>query len=301
MGPLGASVPQARAYNPDMTARRCFAVALLLLVFAASAGAEPWPGDEAVEFGSGLPAEFEPSGAVWHPQRETLFVVGDGGELAELTSGGKLLNLWEIGGDLEAVAHAGGRLYLAREHPDAILEFDPERGTMTGAEWDLTPFLRGKKNRGLEALTFAEGAFYAGLQADGRIHVFELGEAGVVRPLRVLDGPHDEDLSGLHYEPATGVLYAIYDGADLLVELDLDAEPLREYPLPGAAQEAVALIASCPWNRGVLVVGEDESGELWRYSFPLSCENRWLLWAALGAACACLAIGVNWFVRRPAG
>jgi hypothetical protein len=144
----------------------------------------PFPGTlPGADISSGLPGGFEPSGAAWHLRLQQLFVIDDSGTLASLAPNGALLNSWTIGGDLEGVCIAdpdSPMVYIARENPDAILEFDIEAGVVKRT-FDLTATLTGPDDRGMEALTFVRnasqpegGRFYAGLQNDGRVYVFRL-------------------------------------------------------------------------------------------------------------------------------
>ena len=71
----------------------------------------------------------EPSGICWHAQRKTLFVVGDAGDVCELTTDGTVIKEKHVrNADFEGITHdpATGLLYLAVEGAEAILELDPE-------------------------------------------------------------------------------------------------------------------------------------------------------------------------------
>lgn len=75
-----------------------------------------------------LPEIVEPSDVVYHPTRRTLFVVGDEGDLAEVSLDGKLLRTAHLGGDLEAITvdPVSGSLFVAREGHEIILEVKPD-------------------------------------------------------------------------------------------------------------------------------------------------------------------------------
>ncbi len=266
-------------------ARRSLILTSLFLVVVglsgpvAPAGAADWPADAGVEIGragepGGLPEDYEPSGAVWHPVRQTLVIVGDSGRVSELDPYGGGSTTWEIGGDLEGITIADpddGLVYLAVERPDGILEFDLATGTLTGNQWDLTPWLQGPENSGLEALTCVDGHFYAGLQDDGTISVFELMVGGGVQYLSTI-APHEgrDDISGLHYDTCTGLLFAIHDSHDVIVEMTADGTFLREYELAGDNQEGVALIGGGTSGRTTIFIAED-AGEVWRYEqYPIA-------------------------------
>ncbi len=270
-----------------MPPTRHFAALMLVIVsvvYSAHArtarAAPPWPGDAGVEIGligqaGGLPSGYEPSGAAWHAGLGMLVIVGDDGDVSIMEADGSNKTTWTPGGDLEAVAIAdpGDTLvYLGREHPDAVLEFDLATGLLTGNSWDLTPYMTGAINSGLEALTYVDGLFYAGHQGEGNIYVFDLQPAGVVQHLATLPPPGGRtDVSGLDFDPATGTLYAIYDSFNVIVEMTADGTFLSEYTLAGDNQEGVAIVKSCPAVEAEVFIAEDP-GEVWRYGgYPVAC------------------------------
>jgi hypothetical protein len=264
-----------REYSDLMqrAAHRLLITAVLLqAASAAPGGATDWPADSGVEIGrmgepGGLPGGFEPSGAVWHAGRNRLIVVDDGGIVCELNPAGGLVS-WDLGGDLEAVTladPAGSIVFVGVENPDGVVEFDLATGAPTGNAWDLTPWLQGPGNQGLEALTFVDGLFYAGLQDNGDLFIFDLQAGGSVQHLGTR-ASHDgrDDLSGMHYDACTGVLYAIHDSHDVIVETLADGTFLREYDLAGDNQEGVALIGESGDSTTTLFIAED-AGEVWQY------------------------------------
>src|SRR5262245_55052012 len=58
----------------------------------------PTPG---ADVGFGLPVGYEASGVVWHPLRQKLYVVGDGGSVARMEASGASVVLTAVAGDLE--------------------------------------------------------------------------------------------------------------------------------------------------------------------------------------------------------
>ena len=239
--------------------------------------ADPFPCDaDGVEIGSDLPAGYEPSGAVWHSLFEALFIVGDDGQVSMLDDDGSNVTTWNVAGDLEGICVADPEsdfVYVGVEHPDSILEFNHATGTVFRT-FDLTPWMTGPSNNGLEALTFVAdeshpegGLFYAGLQADGRIYVFDLPIASsvaseVVTHIATLTPVAGRtDLSGLDYHRESEILYAVFDGSDALRAMEPDMTFLSEWDLPGNDQEGIAF-AGCE-----MFVSEDVGKEVWRYSF----------------------------------
>ncbi len=262
-------------------------MAALLLSLPSPALSAPWPGDGGTNITGDLPATYEPSGILWHNRLETLFLVHDKGWVARLESDGTY-DAWNVGGDLEAIAVADASsdyLYLGVEQPDdSILEFRISTGTLTGKSWDLTPWMTGPDNSGLEALTFVPdghhpygdgngrtrsgGLFYAGLQYDGRVYIFDVnlsssGEVDYVADFSPASAPAT-DLSDMWYDTGTRTLYLLHDGADTVREMLTDNTPLAEYTLPGTGQEGVAFVRTSP-AEGYLYITDDSLHTVVRY------------------------------------
>lgn len=256
--------------------------ALVASLAPAALAADAWPGVEAAEIDGGLTPGYEPSDAVWHTRLGQLFLVGDGGTLTRLDRNGGNVQNWNIGGDLEGVCvpfPESDFVYVGVENPDSILEFDLESGAVTRT-FDLTPWMTGAANSGLEALTFvpddqdAEGGlFYAALQETGVIYVFRcpilssdtstaVEFVGTLTPV-----PGRNDIAGLDYQRATGLLWVLYDASNRLRVIQLDNTLVREYEVPGTEQEGFAL-------------GECEAfvawdvGQFWRYRFPVTDDDE---------------------------
>ncbi len=253
----------------------------ILLCCACTAPAQlvPWPGGPGTEIGKagqpgGLPAGYEPSGAVWHPGRDSLLVVSDNGTLSELPLGGGPIASWPLAGDLEGLTvkdPASPLVYVGIESPDSVVEFDLATGALTGNSWNLTPWMTGPSNDGLEALAYVEGEFWAGLQLDGTIFRFALQPGGQVLFLGSMPSHLGRaDLAGLDYDACTGVVFAIHDAANVIVEYDASGAFLREYALAGADQEGVALQGGAPTGATTIWIAQD-SGAVMRYeSYPVA-------------------------------
>lgn len=130
-----------------------------------------------------LPHGYEPSGGAWQTRIRKLFLVDDGGTVTSMDTSGNNVQNWTLRGDLEGVAVANSQtsfVYVGVEMPEQIKEFDFVTG-LVRRTFDLTPWMHGGTNQGLEALAFVPdllnpegGLFYAGLQLDGKIYVFQL-------------------------------------------------------------------------------------------------------------------------------
>jgi hypothetical protein len=271
---------------------------LFVNCFGLSEGAEPFPPESlpGVAIGGNLPAGYETSGIVWHSRLQKFFLISDGGVVSSMNADGSGVTNWYPGGDLEGITIARPQsnfVYVGIEHPDSIREFNITTGLMTRT-FTLTSWMTGADNSGLEALTFVPdandpegGLFYAGLQATGQIFVFRLPilsstTSTTVTYIRTIPARNGvTDISDMHYEASQGVLYAIYDSANLLRAMEPDGTLIRELVLPGNDQEGITL-------KGIeLYIGEDYGGggNVFRYSpfkvFPqpdLNADAKVNLW-----------------------
>ena len=241
------------------------------------AAEDPWFGGSGVEIGGSLNAGYEPSGLVWHPRLEYAFMVGDDGDVTQIDYDGTIINSWFPGGDLEGITIAdkeSNYIYLGVEQPDAIREFDLSTGTLTGKTWQLTDWMTGPDNSGLEGLTFVPnghhpyspsssgGLFYAGLQADGKIYVFDVDLSGSdvnhIDTITVVSGM--SGISGLNYDVKTKILSAVFSSTSRYIKMKADGTVSGEYQLPGNNQEGVAVTPD-----GVIYIAEDVGPEVWRF------------------------------------
>ncbi len=253
-----------------------YATAFVLLFIPgiqAAHAEEAWPGST----GTTIATLSEPSGVIWHADRQSLFVVEDNGWLRELSSSGTVLHSWNVGGDLEGVtiAESSDLLYLGIEHPDSIKEFSLSSGSFTGKVWDLTPFMQGADNQGLEGLTYMNGIFLAGLQADGKIYSFDvnLSQGGDVQFIESIlpYSSYTSDISDLYYDDETEVVYALYDSRNRMVTLNSELELLNRYALPGDNQEGVTVVPDCDAGVADVYIGEDDGQVMLYTGFPVSC------------------------------
>jgi uncharacterized protein YjiK len=205
----------------------------------------------------------EPSGICFHPSRKTLFVVSDEGEIAEIETDGSPVFRHEIPGDLEGVTvnPQTGLLYVIIEGEDIILEFDPDKREVT-RRFPLNRAFGGDPNfiekkeegydNGIESIEFIEdgshpegGTFYIGNQWDPPrvIEVFvplksSKEKESRARILRVLPLEMN-DPAAMFYDSKTGLLNVVSDADNILVEITLDGEIVREYAFLGDNQEGI--------------------------------------------------------------
>jgi len=216
-----------------------------------------------------LPAGYETSGLAWHSRLQKLLTVSDGGTVSSMNTDGSGLVNWSVPGDLEGICVANAQsdyVYIGVEHPDSILEFNIRTGTVTRT-FDLTAWMTGADNQGLEGLTFVPssdsaegGVFYAGLQADGRIYLFELPivssstSTNVTFKGTITLEAGLADIADLSYDDESGVLLSVFDGPNRLKATTRTGQLLQEWQLPGTEQEGIL------FHNGALYVGEDYGG-----------------------------------------
>ncbi len=204
-----------------------------------------------------LPYQYETSGLTWHDGLQKLFAVSDEGIVSMMNADGSDLVNWNVPGDLEALTvadHSSNLIYIGVENPDSILEFDVITGQVTRT-FDLTDWMTGADNQGLEALAFVPdishpegGLFYAGLQSDGRIYQFALPIVSnssstavtFVQSMAIEGG--STDLAGLAYDPSSDLLLAMFDSIDQLNVIDRDGQLRSRWTVPGVGQEAVIFV-----------------------------------------------------------
>ena len=222
----------------------------------------------------------EPSGIVWHPRLNKYIWVDDGGWVRFTDTDGQMAKAVYLGGDIEGITIAdvdSDYYYVGIENPDSIKEVHIWTDTVTRT-FNLTPWMNGTENQGLEALTFVTdsehpegGRFYAGHQEEGSIYKFSLpiktsSSSTVVQYEGKITIGGRSDLSGLCYHAPSHIVYALFDSSDEIVLLDPEGSILDEWSAPGDAQEGLA-IRDC-----TLTIAED-SGEIWVYSWLLeACD-----------------------------
>lgn len=228
-----------------------------------------------VDIGTGLPANYEPSAADWHEDLHRLLLVSDEGVVTMMNADGSHVTNWNVGGDLEGITDVddgGDFVYVGVEHPDGVKELNIATGQVTRI-FDLTPWMKGPDNSGLEALIFVPsgsspegGYFYAGHQGEGSIYVFELPiktspRSTAVRFVRTFTPVAGRtDISDLDYDADLQMLYAIYDSANKLTTLTTDGTVVSEMNLPHDDQEGFARNRMCD-----VVVAQDSGRKVWLY------------------------------------
>ncbi len=238
-----------------------------------------WPGSPGFHGNIDQQEIKDPSGICFHPQRKTLFVVSDEGQVYEMQTDGTPLFRQRLPGDLEdiTVDPATGLLYIPVEGADVILEYDPDRWEVVrrfpvnrqyGANPEYLKKLTDQYDNGLEALVFVPdedhpegGTFYAGNQEDPAC-LLEL-----LVPLKSSQAPEAEariirvlptkirDPGALYYDGRRKLLYAVSDSDNILLEISLDGRIRKEWAFPGNGQEGLT------WDdQGYFYIAQDPAG-----------------------------------------
>lgn len=219
----------------------------------------------------------EPSGVVWHPGLERLFVVGDEGRIAELDREGRPIGERRIAGNLEDVAvHPNtGHLFLLAEIQSELILYDPltreERRRWRLDRAGLLGEPPAERNQGFEGLAFrvepsrpGGGLLYLVHQRAPAMVVAiafdparpggDLGPDVVVERLAL---PGYTDLTAATYVPDLERLLVIADSRDRIVVLRAAGAVEAEVVLPGLQQEGLGFDGA-----GRLWVADDRGGLL---------------------------------------
>lgn len=211
----------------------------------------------------------EPSGIAYHPQRETLFVVDDGGMVFEIDLNGditaqkRLDPLYAPKYDPEGITvnQWTGRLYIAAEKLDGILEVDPNTSEIMGLyevintdEEGNELFKRG--GNGFEGITFIQGGtpeedeIYICNQDDPPVVLIvnappkaegRLMEKNLLKVKRRFSMPY-KDLSGITYYKPRNTLFILNDKNNFLFETTREGKILNQWNIPGKDQEGIEIV-----------------------------------------------------------
>ncbi len=261
------------------------ALFLAILIAGCSAMSQPRPVSPSIVFpfewvGNIDKVKFnEPSGICWHSQRNTLFVVGDEGDVCEIKTDGTLVKQKRIRhADFEGITHdpSTGLLYIAVEEEELIIELDPDTFAVL-REFSLPRTLGGRTvmkagGQGVEALTFVPdathpegGTFCVGNQSFSLVNEQDMSAVFVVElPLRSKTGrpklishfkPGVVDISGLYCDVADGHIFVISDLCNIILEYSSSFELLHEYAFPGDNQEGITVD-----DAGFMYIAQDSGG-----------------------------------------
>jgi uncharacterized protein YjiK len=225
---------------------------------------------------------IEPSGIVFYPNRGTLFVVGDEGDICEIHPDGTVVKQKRIRhADFEGITYdpSSGFLYIAEERVEKILEVSSDDFSVL-REFSIDRTFKNaivlkEGGQGIESITFVPdskhpegGTFFIsnqGFTLDNQEDPSALFE--VEAPLRSGSGKDLKariirmyslgiiDLSGLHYDKSNDRLYIISDATNSLFEITRKGEILKSYAFPGDNQEGIAID-----NENNIYIAQDTGG-----------------------------------------
>lgn len=218
----------------------------------------------------------EPSGIAFHSDRGTLFVVGDHGDVAELTRDGKVLHSAKLGsrGFEGITVGPNGRLFVLEEKKSPKLyELDPDSLEIQ-AEYEVDTKIHGQRILGDDANKSAEGvcyvpeqlAFYCVNQQPPRLVKLKVpldkkdGKAKAVESID-LSAVIAYQASDITYDRASGHFLITEsssgEGLGWVYELTLEGKLVRKVPLPGKRAEGLALD-----DTGRAFIADDAGGVL---------------------------------------
>lgn len=215
------------------------------------------------------------------PHRRTLFgITNSDPHVVELSTEGRLLRTIPIDGlkDPEAIEYvAPGRYVVAEERAQRLVEIGIDAETRrihAAAAPRLTIAIGGGAgNKGFEGLAYDPGArrLFVGKERDP-LRIYEVtgfaGQADGAPDIRIVDRPARDralfirDLSGLHFDAASGHLLVLSHESRLVLELDDDGRPIGKLSLRGGEH---GLAGDVPQAEG-LAIGDD--GTLYVVSEP---------------------------------
>ena len=250
------------------------------LVYSAPAD---WPaesqGENLAQSLSVYNAGFEASGIAYHHELGFL-IVGDDGDVANVSAVGVVDEYQFLGGDFEGIAIKNGTAdfaYIASENTSAIIEISLPSLSMTGRSWSLQLAKNG--GLGFEGITFVpqseapvawgqatyDGFFVAASQADTELRIFDIDtRESSVSPMVPLASIETgaSDLSGLHFSANTRRLYALHDSANTLTEINLNGVTLAVYMTPESGAEEGVVLVEPPNSEEAYIVLTDDAGPI---------------------------------------
>ncbi|UCJ17849.1 SdiA-regulated domain-containing protein [Pseudomonas sp. MM211] len=222
------------------------------------------------------------SALTYDPLRKSLFTVtNQNSRLIELSLDGKVLREIELVGfgDPEAVEYvAPGIFVIADERPQRMVEVRIDDTTTRVDAADGQQLSLGlemeAKNKGFEGLAYdlAGKRLFVAKERDPlriyEVHGFPHLDPNSPSAIRIIDdrqrdeGLFVRDLSSLQYVAGSGHLLALSDDSRLLVEMNIEGEPVSSLSLIGGQQ---GLKESVPQAEGIAM---DENGVIYMISEP---------------------------------
>lgn len=229
-----------------------------------------------------LPAFNEPSGIAYHADRNTLFVVGDEGDIGEISLDGSLQRQTRLtNASLEGITidPTANLLYIAVEGADEILQVDPVSFEIMN-RYALEQFLGDRKvltknKHGLEGVAFIGNPTigisslwitnqvldHKNPQDISGVFAYALPEETLNdnAPLKLQSIIESKtvDLAGIFYHEASSHLFVVSDNENKMIEMDTDGNTIATFSLPGSTQEGITRD-----HEGFFYIAQDSGGIL---------------------------------------
>jgi hypothetical protein len=119
------------------------------------------------------------------------------------------------------------------------------------------------------------GLFYVGSQYNGDMGVFDINTS-ISGSFTLVDtiSTGRSDLAGLSWNSDTQLLYASYDGYDLMSEMTSDGTVVNEYSMDSTNQEGIEVIPDCASGTATLFVADDGGPNIWSYAnYPIDTDT----------------------------
>ena len=218
----------------------------------------------------------EPSAIAFHPGRGTLYVVGDRGDVAELSRDGRVLRQANLAGrGFEGVTVGpNGRLFaLEEKKTPKLYELDPQT-LQVKAEFEVDTKLHGervlgdKDNKSAEGLCYVpeQNAFYCVNQDPPRLVKLEVpldGKKGKAQAVEAVDLSKviSHQASDITYDRASGHFLVTESssgkGSGSVYELTREGKLVTRKDVPGLRAEGLALDGT-----GRAFIADDAGGVL---------------------------------------
>ncbi len=254
-----------------------------------------WPAGAGIDIGlvslAVTVSAFDASGLVYDSILGQLIGIGDDGDIVTMNTDGSGVSAFSVSGDPEDVTVAvegSNIIYLSDENAGTVSAFDLSSGALTGASWSVSAYISTAAKLGIEAMTFVPngyhpyadgtsgGLFYVGSQYNGDIAVLDIdtSTSGSVALIDTISTGRS-DLSGLNWNSDTQILYAEYDGYDLLAELESDGTVVNEYAMTsGLNQEGITVVPDCALGVADVYVADDGAPNVWKYTgYPIDTDT----------------------------
>ncbi|NUN69678.1 MAG: SdiA-regulated domain-containing protein [Bacteroidetes bacterium] len=206
------------------------------------------------------PHVAEPSGIVYNPRNNSMFVVSDShSDIVEVDlTGRKLRAVATVSSDLEGVAltGSGDTLYVAEEQKRKISAYTPAGTSLYSFSADVATLA----NNGLEGVSVGPGGHLFVLNEKAPTMLLEYTAAGT--EVRRVTLTATSDLSGIMYDSGRQCLWIVSDEAKAVLRTGLDGSLQKRWALPFVKAEGIAIV------RDTMYIVNDADGKMYLFAAP---------------------------------